>query len=125
MAAPEEPRRCETLRDVQALSGQRVTLAGTYRQVDLRMRRKPPPVYTGRVAVVLDDGTKVLLEPNWSEAGARGPEELERYDGERVEATGVVHSRSPKPPEPIAYITGPCLSPVEDVRPASREDAPH
>lgn len=113
-----EVPRCETLRDVQRLSGGQVLLVGTYQQVDMRMRPKPPPLYQGHVAVVLSDGTQVLLEPSWSKAAIRSPEEREQYDGRRVELTGVIHARSPAPPEMMAYVTGPVLSPIERVQPA-------
>lgn len=113
-----EPPRCETLQDVQTLSGRQVLLVGTYQQVDMRMRPKPPPLYQGHVAVVLSDGTQVLLEPSWSKAAIRSHEEREQYDGSRVEITGVIHARSPAPPEMMAYVTGPALSPVERIEPA-------
>ncbi len=116
MAALKEPQRCETLRDVRSRSGQRVILMGTYHQVDIRMRRKPPPVYAGHAAIRLRDGTDVLLEPSWSVAATRSPEEHARYDAKRVQVIGVVQSEAPKPAEPMAYVTGPCMSPVEDIR---------
>jgi hypothetical protein len=111
-----EVPRCETLRDIQTLSGSQVLLVGTYQQVDMRMRQKPPPLYQGHVAVRLSDGTQVLLEPSWSKAAIRSPEERERYDGSRVEVTGVIHARSPAPHEPAAHTTGPVLSPVEGIQ---------
>ena len=110
--------RCEQLQDVQKFSGSRVRLVGTYHQVDMRMRQTPPPKYQGHTAVRLSDGTDVLLEPGWSEAAIRGAEERERHDGKRVEVTGVIHARSPEPPEPAAHVTGPVLSPVEAIQPA-------
>ncbi|MFY0563509.1 hypothetical protein ACN28E_06655 [Archangium lansingense] len=110
--------RCETLRDIQTLSGRRVLLVGIYQQVDMRMRPKPPPVYRGHVAVTLIDGTQVLLEPNWSQAAIRSPEERENHEGRRVEVTGIIHEESPAPPEMAAYTTGPVLSPVERIQPA-------
>ncbi|MFP2934221.1 hypothetical protein ACLESO_55695 [Pyxidicoccus sp. 3LG] len=110
--------RVELLQEVQKFSGSRVRLVGTYHQVDMRMRQKPPAQYVGHAAVRLGDGTEVLLEPGWSDAAIRGAEERERYDGQRVEITGVVHAQSPAPPEPMAYVTGPAVSPVEAIRPA-------
>jgi hypothetical protein len=111
-----EVPRCETQPDIQRLSGSRVLLVGTYQQVDMRMRQKPPPVYRGHVALKLSDGTLVLLEPGWSKAAIRSPEERERYDGKRVEVTGIIHARSPEPPEPAAHTIGPVLSPVEVIQ---------
>lgn len=123
MAAPEEPRRCETLQDVRSLSGQRVTLTGTYHQVDVRMRRKPPAAYAGHAAIRLRDGTDVLLEPTWSSAAIRTSEEHTRYEEQRVQVIGVVHHEAPKPVELVAYVTGPCVSPVEEISPAVQGSA--
>jgi hypothetical protein len=123
MSIREEPQRCETLRDVQLQSGGRVILVGTYHDIDLRMRQKSPPQYAGHVAIKLKDGTDVLLEPGWSAASIRGPEERARYGGKRVEVTGTIHHQAPPPPEPIAYVMGPCLSPVEVIGPAAEEPA--
>lgn len=110
--------RCESQQDIQKLSGSRVRVVGTYHQVDMRMRPKPPPQYRGHAAVRLADGTQVLLEPAWSEAAIRDSEERTRYDGQRVEVTGVIHERSPEPPEPAAHPINPTLSPVEAIQPA-------
>jgi len=110
--------RCETHQDIQKLSGSRVRVVGTYHQVDMRMRPKPPPRYVGHAAVRLSDGTQVLLEPAWSKAALRGSEERTLYDGKRVEVTGVIHERSPSPPEPAAHPINPTLSPVEAIQPA-------
>jgi hypothetical protein len=107
---------CETLPDIQTFSGQRARVVGTYRQVDMRMRQKPPPRYVGHAAVELSDGTRVLLEPGWSQAAIRSAEERALYDGKRVEVTGVIHQRSPSPPEPAAHVVNPTVSPVETVQ---------
>lgn len=120
MPLKERPR-CGTLQDVQSRSGQCVILIGTYHQVDMRMRRKSPPLYAGHVAIRLRDGTDVLLEPSWSTAGIRNLEEQARFGGKVVEVTGVVHSLTPKPAETVAYAIGPCVSPVEDICLAAEE----
>jgi hypothetical protein len=120
-AAPKEESmadvpRCETRKDIDALSGKRVWLVGTYQPNDVRKRRTSPPKSSGHAVVVLSDGTHVLLEPMWSKAAIRGPEEHARHDGRRVEVLGTIHARSPAPAEPMAYITNPTLSPVESLR---------
>ena len=124
MNPSESMPHCETLKDVQLYSSRRAISLGIYRQVDIRMRPKMPPVYAGHASVELSDGTHVLLEPSWSAAGIRRQEERISYDGKRVEVVGVVHSQTPKPPEPAAYVTGPCVSPVEDIRRAPEEYSP-
>ncbi len=110
--------RCELQQDIHKLSGSRVRVVGTYHQVDMRMRPKPPPQYRGHAAVRLADGTQVLLEPAWSKAALRSPEERMLYEGKRVEVTGIIHARSPSPPEPAAHPINPTLSPVEAIQPA-------
>lgn len=119
----QQPEHCETLDEIRAHDGQRVILTGIYNQVDLRMRRKPPAVYAGQVAIRLRDETDVLLESSLSPAVIRSAEERARYDGKRVEVTGVVHSQAPEPSQPVAYIMGPCVSPVEGIRPAAKESS--
>jgi hypothetical protein len=123
MSIREEPERCETMGDIQSQSGRRVILVGIYHEVDLRMRQKPPPQYAGHAAIKLSDGTDVLLEPGWSAAAIRSPEERARYGGRRVEVTGTIHPQAPPPAEPVAYVMGPCLSPVEAIGPAVEEPA--
>jgi hypothetical protein len=119
----KEPQRCETLRDIQAWSGHRVILTGIYHQVDLRMRQKPRTMYSGYVAIRLGDGTDVNLEPSWSPAAIRTSEELARYDGKAVEVIGVVHDKAPEPAEPVAYVTNPCVCPVEVIRLQTKGDS--
>ncbi|WP_224370951.1 hypothetical protein [Hyalangium versicolor] len=104
------------MQDVQRLSGRRVRVVGTYHQVDMRMKPKPPAQYRGHAAVRLGDGTDILLEPGWSKAAIRSQAERERHDGKHVEIIGVLHEQSPAPPEPAAYVVGPALSPVESIQ---------
>ena len=53
---------------------------------------------------------------NWSPASRRPQQERDALDKRRVAVEGLVQERSPAPPEPVAYITGPCLSPVLKIR---------
>jgi hypothetical protein len=119
MTTPNEQAPvCETLADIRTNSGRRARVRGIYQQVDLRMRPKGPPQYSGRAAVRLGDGTEVLLEPSWAPAGVRSPDEIARYEGQAVFVSGTVHATAPAPAEAVAQIIGPCVSPVEDVAPA-------
>jgi hypothetical protein len=54
----------------------------------------------------------VFLEPMWSDDALRPAGELERLDGKRARAAGVVHAPAP---EPVAAIVSPCVHPVEAV----------
>jgi hypothetical protein len=104
-----------SIEDLRRASGQRVDVEGRYRQIDVRMRIKGDPVYHGHVAVMLDDGTEVTLEPVWAEDAIRPPEEIARCDGHRVRVTGTAHEQAPEAPEPTASLISPCISPVEAV----------
>jgi hypothetical protein len=106
---------CSSYAEVELLDGQVVTLVGTYRQVDVRARPRPPAVFAGHAAVRLADGHDVLIEPTWSDRARRSPQEISRADGRRVAVTGVVRSRCPEPDEPAASIVGPCVCDVERV----------
>lgn len=107
---------CGSLQDVQANSGQRVLLLGIYRAVALHQGAKPPDAPKVRAIVHLKDGTEVLLEPNWSQVSQRSVEEIREFDGQEVEVEGVIHAHSPRPVQPVAFIVGPCLSPVLSIR---------
>lgn len=114
---------CESLQDIQAYTGQRVMTVGIYIQVDLRMRKKGRPKYTGYAAVRLTDGTEVLLEPSWSTAAIRSADERRQFENDQVEVIGTVHLQTPKAPEEVAYVMGPCITPVERIQLAQQETA--
>lgn len=111
------PDAATSLDALSRVSGQRATVEGRYQQIDVRMRQKGDPVYAGHAAVILDDGTEVTLEPVWAAEAIRPAEEIERFDGQRVRVTGVVHEQAPEPPEPTASLMSPCVHPVEAVEP--------
>ena len=48
-----------------------------------------------------------FLEPTWLDDALRPAGEIERLDGKRVRAAGVVHAQAPEPPEPVAAIVSP------------------
>jgi hypothetical protein len=101
--------------DLERASGRRGAVVGVYHQVDVRQVAEGPPQYDGHAAIRLEDGVDVFLEPTWSDAALRPADEIERSDGKRVRAVGVVHARAPEPPEPVAAIVSPCVAPVEAV----------
>jgi hypothetical protein len=107
--------RCETLQDIQRQSGKRAIVVGVYREIDIRMRRKTIPKYSGHAAIQLEDDVEILLEPSWSEAAIRSKEERQQFRGKKVEALGIVYVESPEPPISMAYVMGPCISPVEAI----------
>jgi hypothetical protein len=109
---------CATLPDVRTHSGKRVVATGTYRQIDIRMRRKGSPEYLSFAAIQLQDGIDVLLEPSWSPSARRSEAERRRFDEQQMAVIGTIHLEPPKPPEPVTYTIGPCMSPVEQILPA-------
>jgi hypothetical protein len=104
---------CATTAKPPRFSGREVE--GTYVEVDMRMRQTPPPRHIGHAAVQLDDGTLVYLEPPWSKEAIRPPDERRTLTGKRVIATGAVHAVCPEPKQPMAHVSGPCITPVENV----------
>ncbi len=104
-----------TWADLEKASGDRGVVVGVYHQADVRQAPAGDPEFDGHAAVRLEDGIDVFLEPTWSEQALRPAEEIERCDGKRVRASGVVHAQAPEPPEPVAAIVSPCLHPVEAV----------
>jgi hypothetical protein len=112
----QKPPSCINLQQFEAHDGQHVLLIGIYHAVALRQGTKVRGIEADHASVSLIDGIEVLLEPNWSEAAHRSSEERARFDNKQVEVEGVAHAKSPRPPEPIAYIIGPCLSPVLSIR---------
>ncbi len=94
--------------------GKRITLLGTYVQIDVRMRQRPPEVYRGHAGVQLSDGTTVYLEPLWLEAAIRSEAERTRT-GKKVRVTGTFYTQMPPAPEPMTLPMVPCLHPVTTV----------
>jgi hypothetical protein len=105
---------CDSRDAVTALDGRHVRVAGVYRATALSKKPRPglDPIHA---YVELKDGGSVLLEPSWSPASARPRAERESFDGRRVLVQGTIHAHSPAPKEELAYITGPCVSPVDAI----------
>lgn len=113
-------KRCETLQAIQANTGKRVMVIGTYIQIDIRMRKKGKPQHIGYAAVQLTDETLVLLGPSWSSAAIRSVEERVQFENKQVEVIGTVHLQTPEHPKQIAYVMGSCISPVEQIQLSQR-----
>lgn len=117
-AMVETLETCKSREDVQALDGRRAIVIGTYVQVDVRQRPKPPPVRRGHAAIQLSDSTLVLLEPVWKKEAVRPAEEISQWEGRKVRVRGFLHRVAPEAPDPVANLLWPCVSPVESVQPA-------
>jgi len=77
----------------------RVRVVGEYRQLDVRKRQTPPPVYQGHVIIDLEGGGGVILYPTWHPAAIRSPQEIERYEGQQVVFVGTLVPVVPPPPD--------------------------
>jgi hypothetical protein len=100
--------------DIAAAAGGRAEVIGIYTPTFLGTRASPRPgTVLVHVAVTLDDGTRVLLEPPWHAAARRTAEERAAYDGQRVRAIGTLFAMTPEAIEGAATPRLPCLVAVE------------
>jgi len=101
--------------DIIAHVGEQVQLIGRYSQIDVRKKPVPPPVYAGNVAIVLDDGIKVLLRAIWSKDAHRSQEEISTFEGHRVIAVGQIFPTAPPNPRGAENLMIPCLFTVDSI----------
>jgi hypothetical protein len=118
-----ECSRCRTMAEFETKDGRLVLVHGIYHALAVQQNPKQTATPKDHAAVRMSDGTEILLEPNWSEKARRSESERAQFEGVDVVAEGVAHVQSPKPPEEIAYVLGPCLSPVHFVRAAREEQS--
>ncbi|MBE9008711.1 hypothetical protein IQ250_00585 [Pseudanabaenaceae cyanobacterium LEGE 13415] len=104
-----------TKADIEAHPVQQVRLVGQYVQIDVRKRPDSTPVYGGNVALVLEDGTKVLLYPIWHVAAKRSKAEIRQFENQRVVAVGTLFPQAPSSPEHLANLLLPCLTEVQSI----------
>ena len=107
---------CRTREDIASYSGTDVCLQGTYRRLSLSRRPRPVSAADRHAGIILNDGTEVLLEPSWSDRSLRSEEEILRFDGEAVVVRGVVLAEAPAPVDPVAYVVGPCITSIDEIR---------
>ena len=74
------------------------------------------PVYDGHAVIILEDGTRVLLEPINSPNAIRSEDEVSRFAGRMVVVTGVLTKLPPEDPSHPQDLMMPCLSKIEEVR---------
>lgn len=105
----------KNMSDIESHDGERVQLTGRYVQIDVRKKPVPPPVYAGNAAIVLDDGTEVLLYAIWDEDAHRPPAEISRFEGRRVTAVGEIFPAAPPSPDDEENLMMPCLFNVDSI----------
>lgn len=79
--------------DILRLQGQRVKLLSRYVSNSITPLASGIPGRTIphlRANIVLSDGTKVAIFPSWDKKSLRSPEEVENYEQQYVEVTGIV-----------------------------------
>lgn len=110
---------CRTREELDAAYGSRVRVVGTYRVVPIHSKGGRDLIARWP-AVVLADGTEVLLESFWNHVDGRSPREREELVGRRVAARGVLR-REPPRQEGMQNLLAPTLAPVDHVRPVDAE----
>ena len=75
-----EPPVVRTRAEIDEHATEQVRVTGRYTQIDVRQRPSPPAAYQGHVALVLDDGAKVLLYPVWHREAKRPADEIARLE---------------------------------------------
>ncbi|MFM2478178.1 hypothetical protein [Celerinatantimonas sp. MCCC 1A17872] len=102
-------------KDIAPHNGLKVTVIGTYRQIDIRYKQQSKTEYSGYVGIALSDGQIVMLEPSWSAAALRSNEEVLLFNGKLVSVIGILHAEAPPPEEPSAALVTPCLRGVQSI----------
>ncbi|WP_425389060.1 hypothetical protein [Cylindrospermum stagnale] len=101
--------------DIEENAVEQVRLVGRYVQIDVRQRPDSPPVYNGNVALVLEDGTEVLLYPVWHVEAKRPKEEISRFEQKQVTVVGTIFPKAPSNPSHAANFLMPCLTEVQSI----------
>jgi len=74
---------------VQELDGKEVVVEGRYLEMNVQKRPNAEPVYVGRVYLMLEDSTTVMLETQ--DEGYRPKDEIELYRNQKVRVTGTYY----------------------------------
>ncbi len=93
--------------DLNAKGNAMVEVFGTYIQVAVGKAPNSKP--RGHAALRLEDDTHIYLQPPWSAAGIRPAEEIAKYDGKPVVASGLLIKKCPGPGEERAYAEVSCM----------------
>lgn len=103
--SPDDQVRTAADRDHK--SGNMVEVFGTYQQI--ADGKAPDAHHLGHVAVRLEDGTLIHLQPPWHADAVRSPDEIAKFEGREVVAKGILFAECPPPPDGRAYPKVPCL----------------
>jgi len=106
---PPMPPTATSAADLEAAIDQRCRVVGRYELRDFHTKKGG--VFATWPAVVLDDGTAVLIESLWDASKRHDDATAAAHQGKRVAVTGTLHG---EPPGSMQNIAMPCLSPVDD-----------
>ena len=113
-----EPPAVRTRAEIDQHATEQVRVTGRYTQIDVRQRATPPATYQGHVALVLEDGAKVLLYPVWHREAKRPADEISRLEDQQVVAVGTIFPRAPSSPDHAANLQMPCLTNITEIEKA-------
>lgn len=99
--------------------GNRVTVVGVYRQLNVNQNRQEPPRYQGNVYLELSYGGAVAIGKPGDPARARSSDEIAALEGKRVTATGTLIKSGGAGPQ--AQLVMPYLAKLEALAPEANE----
>jgi hypothetical protein len=112
LEAPMSPPVVRSHEEVDQHAGGEAVVEGLYEPQDVRVRPVGEPEYRGHAAVVLADGTCVFLcAPSEGEA-LRPSDEIARFGGRTVRASGTLLAGNP---DKGAAIDAPCLVQITSI----------
>jgi len=108
--------------DLDRLDGRSVEVIGRYEAI-ASPRKGPPDPAAARdhAVIVLDDGTRLYLDPLGSPAARRPAVEIETFDGRLVRVAGIARRQMPAGG---ATLVAPCLEGATIAGSASGQDDP-
>lgn len=112
--------KVESIKDATDLNNKRVVVEGIYTQVDIRLKKPNPPVYTGQIALKLQENTLVFLYPPTSPEAKRPKAEIKEMKDQQVRIVGMIFKNMPtsdaiKAKLPPAIIASPYLTYIEKI----------
>ncbi len=104
--------------EVEQQLGNRVTVVGVYRQLNVNQNQHQPPRYQGNVYLELSDGGAVAIGKPGDPARARSAEEIAALEGKPVSASGTLIKSGGA--GPTAQLVMPYLAKLEALAPVAR-----
>ena len=108
----------KTRKELEKHIGQKVTVVGVYTLIAIPKKKRLPTQKSEETwpAVLISDGTEILLESFWFKERERPKAEQQKLKGKMVLASGTLHSDPPLPIGKAENIGMYCLSPIDEVK---------